>query len=88
VSLQVYQITVTSWWLYNVVSLTMLHSDSSSVILNMGATFRFSAPFQPFASYVNAPGFDKIIDNIGRKNVGSCSVIIDCRVTMCSFDIY
>ena len=79
-SLQVYQITVTSWWLYNAVSLTMLHSDSSSVILNMGATFRFATPFQPFASYVNLPGFDKIIDNIGSKNVGICSVIIVCRL--------
>jgi len=57
----------------------MLHSDSSSVILNVSATFRFSAPFQPFALYVNLPGFDKIIDNIGSKNVGICSVIV-CRL--------
>jgi len=65
----------------------MLHSDSSSVILNMGATLGFSAPFQPFALYVYLPGFDNIIENIGSKNVGICSVIIDCRVIRYSFDI-
>lgn len=86
-SLQVYQITVTSWWLYNVVSLALLHCENSLMILNMGATFIFSAPLQPFASYVNVPGFDKIIENIGSKSVGICSVIIDCRVIRYNFDI-
>jgi len=58
------------------------------MILNMGVTFRFSAPFQPFASYVNLSGFDKIIQNIGSKSAGICSFIIDCRVIRYSFDIY
>jgi hypothetical protein len=58
------------------------------MILNIGATFRIPAPFQPFASYVNLPGFYKIIQNIGSKIVGICSVIIDCRVIRYSFDIY
>jgi hypothetical protein len=53
----------------------------------MGATLGFSAPFQPFALYVYLPGFDNIIENIGSKNVGICSVIIDCRVIRYSFDI-
>ena len=66
----------------------MLHFDSSLMVFNMGAIFRFSASFQPIASYVNLPGFDKIIENIGSKNVGIYSVIIDCRVIRYSFDIY
>jgi hypothetical protein len=66
----------------------MLHYENSLMILNMGAIFRFSARFQSFASYMNLPGFDKIIENIGNKNIGICSVIIDCRVIRYSFDIY
>jgi hypothetical protein len=64
------------------------YTDSSLMIRNMGGTFRIPAPFKPFASYVNLPGFYKIIQNVGSKSVGICSLITDCRVIMYSFDIY